>query len=106
MLFRDEEGGIYKTGLKIDYSPKKIDLLDEFSQPDVIDGMTCGRRHYVLWNKSNQLAVFGNVFKDKSENQKDGFGLYFGSELFNGGKVRHLCMKYQIFGALVEEKEV
>jgi hypothetical protein len=30
MLFRDEEGGIYKSGLKIDYTPKKIDLLEEF----------------------------------------------------------------------------
>jgi hypothetical protein len=53
MLFRDEEGGIYKSGLKIDYTPKKIDLLEEFSKPDLIDGMTCGRRHYVLWNKYN-----------------------------------------------------
>ena len=66
MLFQDEEGGIYKTGLKIDYTPKKITLMDEFSQPGSIAGMTCGRRHYVLWNKDNQLAVWGNVFKEKA----------------------------------------
>jgi hypothetical protein len=53
MLFRDDEGGIYKSGLKIDYTPKKINLMPEFSNPELFEGMTCGRRHYVLWNKNN-----------------------------------------------------
>lgn len=56
--------------------------------------MTCGRRHYVLWNQNNQLAVWGNVFKEKPQTEKDGFGLYFGNDLFNGGTLKHLCMKY------------
>jgi alpha-tubulin suppressor-like RCC1 family protein len=53
MLFQDEEGGIYKTGLKLNYTPGKITLMEEFSDPSSIAGMTCGRRHYVIWNKNN-----------------------------------------------------
>jgi hypothetical protein len=59
----------------------------------------------VLWNKNNQLAVWGNVFKEKPQSEMDGFGLYYGNDLFNGGKIRDLSMKYQIFGALIEESQ-
>jgi len=65
MLIKDEQGLIYKTGLKLDFSPKEISMLPEFVEPDVIEGMTCGRKHYVLWNKHNQLLVWGSVFKEK-----------------------------------------
>jgi hypothetical protein len=51
MLIQDELGQIYKTGLKLDYTPKLVSLPDEFKQSEnAITGMTCGRRHYVLWN--------------------------------------------------------
>lgn len=66
--------------------------------------MTCGRKHYVILNKNNQLLVWGNVFKEKPQAEIEGFGLYFGDSLFDGGKVRELSMKYGIFGALVEHK--
>ena len=56
-----------------------------------------------MWNKNNQVAVWGNVFKEKPQAERDGFGLYYGNELFEGGKIKRLCMKYQIFGALIEE---
>lgn len=104
MLFQDEEGGIYKTGLKLDYTPKKIKLMEEFSDPKTLAGMTCGRRHYVLWNTNDQLMVWGGVFKEKAEKSVDGFGLYYGSQLFEGGNIRQLSMKYGIFGALIENK--
>ena len=44
------------------------------------------------------------MFKDKALKEHDGFGLYFGDSLFDGGKVKHLSMKYGIFGALVDHK--
>ena len=103
MLFQDEAGGIYKTGLKLNYTPKKVQLMEEFSDPSSIEGMTCGRRHYVLWNKNNQLMVWGGVFKEKAAQESDGFGLYYGSSLFDGGHIRQLSMKYGIFGALIEQ---
>ena len=74
-------------------------------EANTIEGLTCGRRHYVLWNKNNQMAVWGNVFKEKAHSEKDGFGFYYGNDLFNGGKIRDLSMKYQIFGALIEEND-
>ena len=104
MLFQDENGGIYKTGLKLNYTPKKIALMEEFSDPNSIAGMTSGRRHYVVWNQNNQLMVWGGVFKEKAEKECDGFGLYYGSSLFEGGKIKQLSMKYGIFGALVEQQ--
>ena len=102
MLFQDELGNIYKTGLKLDYSPKQVKLVEEFANPEDLSGMTCGRRHYVLWNKHNQLLVWGGVFKEKPSKEQDGFGLYFGDQLFEGGRIKELSMKYGIFGALVE----
>jgi hypothetical protein len=36
MLVRDEDDNIYKVGLKLDYSPKQVDLFtDEFKKEDV-----------------------------------------------------------------------
>jgi hypothetical protein len=64
--------------------------------------MCCGRKHYVLLNKNNQLLIWGNIFKEKPVSSQDGFGLYFGDNLFGGGKIKYLSMKYGIFGALVE----
>jgi hypothetical protein len=77
--------------------------MTEFAEAQSIAGMTCGRRHYVLWNKNNQLMVWGGVFKEKPEKECDGFGLYYGSSLFEGGNIRQLSMKYGIFGALIEQ---
>lgn len=53
MLIQDEEDKVYKTGLKLDYTPKEVYLPEEFQGADTIQGMTCGRRHYVMWNKNN-----------------------------------------------------
>lgn len=101
MLIQSDKGDIYKTGLKLDYSPKKISLPEEF-EGDTIRGLTCGRRHYALWNQNNQMLVWGNVLKEKAQKEVDGFGLYFGDSLFEGGRIKQLSMKYGIFGALVE----
>jgi hypothetical protein len=45
--------------------------------------------------------VWGNIFKEKPVAEKEGFGLYYGDNLFNGGKIKELSLKYSIFGALV-----
>jgi len=102
MMIQDEFDGIFKVGLKLDYSPNQVKMVEEVSQPGVIEGMTCGRRHYVLWNKNNQLLVWGNVLKEKPAKELDGFGLHFGDSLFDGGHIKQLSMKYGIFGALIE----
>lgn len=48
--------------------------------------------------------VWGNVFKEASTKEADGFKLYFGDSLFDGGEIKDLSMKYSIFGALVQNK--
>lgn len=101
MIIQDVEGNVYKTGLKLDYSPKQVKLFEEFNKEDVKQ-LTCGRKHYVILNKHNQMMVWGNVFKEKAQKESDGFGLYFGDSLFDGGQIKYLSMKYGIFGALVE----
>ena len=104
MMIRDEDGNIYKTGLKLDYVPKQINIFnDEFRKEDVVE-MACGRKHYVVRNKDNKMMVWGTVFKEKPHLEQDGFGLYFGSSLFDQGEIKALSMKYSIFGALVEHK--
>ena len=101
MMIQDVEGGVYKSGLKIDYTPKKVQLIEEFQETGV-QGLACGRKHYVMWNNKNQLLVWGNILKDKAQREADGFGLHDGYHLFEGGSIRDLSMKYGIFGGLIE----
>lgn len=65
MLIRDTEDRIYKTGLKLDYTPKELNFFPEFPKEDVVQ-MACGRKHYVILSKDNHLLVWGNVFKEKA----------------------------------------
>ena len=103
MLIQDSSNNVYKTGLRLDYLPKKLNFFDEFNKDDITE-LACGRKHYVLVNKDNKLMVWGNVFSEKAQSSSDGFSLYFGDTLFDGGKIKHLSMKYGIFGALVEHQ--
>lgn len=85
MLIQDETDRIYKTGLKLDYVPKEIKFKD-FDNKD-IKNLYCGRKHYVILTHNNQLYVWGNLFKEKPVSESEGFGLYFGDDLFNKGKI-------------------
>jgi len=64
--------------------------------------MGCGRRHYILVTKDNNLLVWGGVFKEKVELQSEGFSFHYGDSLFEGGKITDLEVRYGIFGALVQ----
>lgn len=94
---------MYKTGLKLDYTPKQLNFFEEFPKED-IKQICCGRKHYVVLNKHNNMLVWGSVFKEKEAKNSDGFGLYFGDQIFEGGQIKELSMKYSIYGALVENK--
>lgn len=86
MILKDIEGGIWKTGLKLDYNPRKLKLNSSKGFDVDISTLACGRKHYLLANKSNQLLVWGNVFSGKSEVDIDGFNMYFGNTLFEKEK--------------------
>jgi alpha-tubulin suppressor-like RCC1 family protein len=102
MMIRDEDDNIYKVGMRLDYTPKEINIFGEDFKKEDVKQLHCGRKHYLVLNKDNQMMVWGNIFKEKPAVQRDGFGLYFGDSLFNGGKIRDMSIKYSIFGALVE----
>lgn len=52
MIIQDSDNNLYKTGLKLDYSPKKVNLSENF-KADQLEHLACGRRHYVAMNKKN-----------------------------------------------------
>lgn len=53
MIVQDDELNIYKTGLKLDYSAKQINIFsDDFKKEDVKQ-LSCGRKHYVVLNNHN-----------------------------------------------------
>jgi hypothetical protein len=52
MMLKDTKNQIYKTGLKLDYTPKQMDFFKEFSSDDITN-LACGRKHYVILNKNN-----------------------------------------------------
>lgn len=65
MLIQDDDLNIYKTGLKLDYVPKQIDIFNESFTKESVTQLTCGRKHYVVLNNENKMMVWGNVFKEK-----------------------------------------
>jgi len=103
MIIQDSSNNLYKTGLKLDYSPKKINLSDDF-KADSITHLACGRRHYAAVNSKNQIITWGSVFKAKSTENEEGFDLYYVDDIFEGGKIVDISMKYSIFGALIDHK--
>jgi alpha-tubulin suppressor-like RCC1 family protein len=53
MMIRDEEDNIYKVGLRLDYTPKEINIFGEDFKREDVKQLHCGRKHYVVLNKDN-----------------------------------------------------
>ena len=71
MIAKDSKGRVYKTGLKIDYTPKLINFNKERMQNARI--IACGMRYYAVIDEENNIHCFGKMFKEKSTEQYDGF---------------------------------
>lgn len=102
MLVKDIDGGVWRTGLKLHYSPKIINLDSELDINKNITTLGCGQNHYCLVNEDNQLLVWGKFFNDKSDIIVDGFKIYDGDSLFNKGRVTNMSVKYNFFGVVTE----
>ncbi len=102
MLMRDHKNRVYKTGLKLDYTPKLIKFNEDLLPNDKIKQLACGKRHYIVLDTDNNLHTIGPVFKDSTESSHDGFSVHDGDKLFDGGKVRNLSVQYEIYGAVVD----
>lgn len=104
MVIRDSKNRVYKTGLKIDYTPKLVAFNEDLLPKEKISQIACGRAHYVVLDTDNNLHTNGKVFSGRAELTHDGFEVHDGDELFNEGRVRQLSMNYEMFGALVDER--
>jgi alpha-tubulin suppressor-like RCC1 family protein len=103
MLVQDENNKIYMIGQKLHYTPSKIQFDPNVLDVNSVRMMGCGRKHFFIINNDNNLLVWGNnIFKEKSEIHTEGFDFFYGDNLFNGGIVSQLEVKYGIFGCLVQ----
>lgn len=92
MIMRDHENNLFKTGNRLDYTPKRINFDDELLNPNKIDKIACGKAHYLVLDTDNNFHVFGKVFKDKGIGNHAGFSVYDADQLFDGGKIKQLSM--------------
>lgn len=75
----------------------------EFLDVNKVDLLACGRKHFIITTTDNKIMAWGDVFKDKNNDEySEGFHRYNEKLLFDDGKVKKLEVKYSIFGALVE----
>ena len=102
MLAIDSENRIYKTGLKIDYTPSLINFNEELLPKESDKMLACSERQYIVLDKTNhKIHATKGVFANKSATQHEGFFVYDTKELFDGGVPSQLSMKYDCFGAIV-----
>ena len=65
MLVLDNKQRLFQTGMKIDWSPKCVNLnYDRVNGK--IEQLACGRGHYVLVDSENFVHCFGKIFKKES----------------------------------------
>jgi hypothetical protein len=96
---------LYQTGLRINYTPAKFDFNKDLLDLENVRFLGCGRNHYIIVTKDNDLLCKGKVFSEKVDVdlQTEGFSFYDGETMFGGSKIEQLEVKYSIFGALVRD---
>jgi hypothetical protein len=53
MLAEDNNNNVYKTGLKIDFSPKLISFDEELMPKDSEKYLACSERQYIVADQTN-----------------------------------------------------
>ena len=93
MMALDKKQRLFQTGLKIDWSPKHVQLNQDRIEGK-IEQLACGHNHYAFFDSGNNLHCFGTVVKQSAEEQYDGYGIFDGYEVFDGNTIVDLQMKY------------
>jgi hypothetical protein len=102
MLAEDMNNNVYKTGLKIDFTPKLISFDEDLMPKDSEKYLACSERQYIVADQTNQkVHATKGVFALKTATQHEGFFVYETKELFEDGKVEAMSMKYDCFGAII-----
>ena len=89
MMALDSKQRLFQTGLKIDWSPKHVQLNQDRIEGK-IEQLACGHNHYAFFDTGNNLHCFGTVVKQKAEEQYDGYGIFDGYEVFDGNTIDDL----------------
>ena len=86
MMVLDHKQRLFQSGMKIDWSPKCVNLnYDKINGK--IEMLACGRGHYALVDSENFVHCFGKIFKKQSLDQFDGYEIYDGDDIFDGGRI-------------------
>ena len=103
MMIQDKNNDIYQVGLRLHYEPKKLMFDPAVLDINSVKMLACGRKHYIIVTDSNDLLIWGSVVSgDSSALSSEGYTMYSGEELFDGGSIEQLEVKYSIYGALVK----
>lgn len=71
----------------MNYEPKKLNFDKDILDKNNIKLLGCGRKHYVIVTNDNNMLIWGNVIKDESNKQSEGYSLYNGDSLFENGAI-------------------
>ena len=106
MIMKDIQNRIFKTGLKIDYTPKLVRFDSNLLTGANIEHIDCGRRHYVVADSDQNLHVHGKIIGSSHDalGTHDNFDVYDANKLFDNGRIKQLSMQYEIYGVLVEHQ--
>ncbi len=111
MIMKDESGKIFRTGLKLNYTPAEMKLPKEFKFGK-IQKIFCGRKHYTLLDgiisgsiiggvDSNNLLWWGSFISKGHEEGMTKLRMLNGTEIFNG-KILDMSTKYSVYAAVIE----
>lgn len=103
MLIKDSEGNLWKTGLKLDYTPTKIELSIQNKPKQFFSG----RSFYCMIDNQNNVYQWGNLFNRKSTEDKGDemdMVLIKSKEIFGDLEIKEISSKFTLSGALLKEK--
>lgn len=103
MFIRTEDNMLHKTGLKLDYTPKRLNFSPDFDMSK-IEHIACGSKHFAVNNSDGLILTWGNVFKAKKDGEVEGFEIYRTDDMFEGGTIKDLSLRYGVYAAVVEHK--
>lgn len=97
MMLKDEKGLLYKTGWRLHYTIKRIELSAQVKA----DYFFCGNSFYCLIDDQNNIYQWGNLFKPKLSEKTDFDMLKINTNLFNNKKILSVSGKFKVCGAIV-----
>lgn len=97
MMLKDQNGILYKTGWRLHYTLKRIEMSTQVQT----DYFFCGNSFFCMIDNQKNIYQWGNLFKPKFAEKTDYDMLKINAELFEGKKVLSISGKFKSCGAIV-----